>query len=235
MENNEENLTSQEPETTPVVEPTPQATEPVAEKNVEPAEPTSTEEPQKTSKEPNTRLVGIVAVVAVAAIAILLIIFAFFTRSPKSAVKDYIKYFNKANAKKVMALVDYEGTTAFDNISSYSILTGDYTYDFESFEDEYEDIIDQVKDMDKDEKEAYKEAKEDLVDDLQDILDAFKETGIKISVKKVTTEKVDDCKKLTKVTATIEVKLDGEKEEGEITFYTMKKGLKNYIVYSDFN
>lgn len=232
MENNEENLTSQEPETTPVVEQVAQPAEPVAEKKVEPTKAT---EPQNTGKEPNTRLIGIVAVLAVAIIAILLIVFAFFTRSPKSTVKDYIKYFNKGNAKKVMALIDLEGTSAFSKISSYSYAKGGYTYKFEDFEDEYDDIMDQVKDMDKDEKKAYKEAKDSLLDSLEDILDEFKDSDVKLSVKKVETEKIDDCKKLTKVTATLEAKIDGEKDEKDFTFYTMKKGLKNYIVYSDFN
>lgn len=231
MENNEENLNSQEPETVKPVEPTAQPAEPVAEKTTEP---TQTTENKNTGKEPNTRLIGMIAVAVVAILAVILVIFTFFTRSPKAAVKDYMKAFNNANAKKVMALMDYEGAAAFKKIAKYSYLNGSYTYKFEDFDDEYDKIMDQVKDMDKDQKEAYKEAKEEAVDKLQDTLDNFKESKAKISVKKVKTEKVDDCKKITKVIATLELKMDGEKDERDFTFYTMKKGLKNYVVYAEF-
>lgn len=236
MENNEENLNSQEPETTNSTEPTTEpketvvekATEPVAEKKTEPTQST-----EKTGKEPNTRLIGMIAVAVVAILAVILVIFTFFTRSPKAAVKDWVKAFNKGNAKKVMAVMDYEGAAAFTQIVTGSSYRG-YTYKFEDFDDKYDDIMDKVKDMDKDQKEAYKEAKEDAIDKLQDTLDDFKDSKAKISVKKVKTEKVDDCKKITKVTATLELKMDGEKDERDFTFYTMKKGLKNYVIYADF-
>lgn len=243
MENNEENLNSQEPETIKPAEPTAQPEEPISEPAVEKTEepvaekvtePTQSVESKNTGKEPNTRLIGIIAVAAVAILALILIIFTFFTRSPKSAVKDWVKAFNKGNAKKVMAVMDYEGMAAFGKISNYSFSKG-YTYDFEDFDDEYDDIMDQVKDMDKDQKEDYKELKEKATDQLQDTLDEFKESKAKISVKKVKTEKIDDCKKLTKVVATLELKMDGEKDERDFTFYTMKKGLKNYVVYAEFN
>ncbi len=239
MENNEENLNSQEPETTNSTEPTTEQKETVVEKATEPVaeaktEPTQSTETQKSGKEPNTRLIGMIAVAVVAILAVILVIFAFFTRSPKAAVKDYIKAFNKGNAKKVMALMDYEGAAAFGQIAKYSYTKG-YTFNFEDFDDKYDTIMDKVKDMDKEEKEAYKELKEQAVDTLQDTLDDFKESKVKISVKKVKTEKVDDCKNITKVIATLEAKLDGEKSEKDFTFYTMKKGLKNYVVYADFN
>lgn len=234
MENNEENLNSQEPETVKPTEPT---TEPVVEKAEEPVaekvtEPTQSVENKTTGKEPNTRLIGIVAVAAIAILAVILVIFTFFTRSPKAAVKDWVKAFNKGNAKKVMAVMDYEGAAAFGQIASYSYKG--YTYKFEDFDDKYDDIMDKVKDMDKDEKEAYEELKEAAVDKLQDTLDDFKDSKAKISVKKVKTEKVDDCKNITKVITTLELKLDGEKDERDFTFYTMKKGLKHYVVYADF-
>lgn len=214
MENNEENLGSQEPTT----------------------QPTQATENQQSNKPANTRLIGMVAVAVVAILAIIFIFFTFIARSPKAVVKDYIGAFSKGNAKKVMNLMDYEAVAAFTQLSkSYSTEKKAYVYKFEDFDEKYEDAIETVKDLDKDQKKAYEETKDDAVDALQKVLDPIKENKIKMSVKKVKTEKVDDSKKLTKVTATIEIKADGEKMEEDVVFYTVKKGLKNYVAFTDFN
>lgn len=190
-------------------------------------EPVTNSNPIKTV---NVKLIGIIA--AIVAI-ILVVICIFATRSAKNTVKDFVKGLEKADAKKIMSLIDFEGMTAFSSITNTSYKNGEYkyTYDFEDFEDEYDDIMDKIKDMDKDEKKEYKEYKEDLEDDLQDSLDDLKDEDITYKVKDIKVKKVSDCKKLSKVTCTIEVKSDDEKEELEdIEFYTMKKGLKHYIV-----
>lgn len=199
MENNEENLGSQEPVTG--------------------------SNPVKTT---NTKLIGIITVAVAVIAVILLVFFMFFTRSAASTVKSYVKAIEKANAKKVMALVDVQGTAAFDDITNRSY--SGTTYDFESFEDKYEEEMDNYKDMDKDEKKDYEDNLEDATEFLQDTLDEMKDSDIKFSVKDIDTEKVDDCKMLTKVTCTLVAKHDGEKVEQDVTFYTMKKGLKHYIV-----
>ena len=72
--------------------------------------------------------------------------------------------------------------------------------DFEDFEDNYEKIVEEIKDG-------------------------------KYEVDITKTKKESDCKKLTKVTCDITAEIDGHKLKLEdIEFYTMKKGLKNYIV-----
>ena len=202
MENNEENLGSQEP-----------------------ANPTNSTS-SNSVKTTNTKLIGIVVV---AILVILAIFFMFFTKSAKSVVKDYVKAIEKGNAKKVMATMDFEGTAAFTNIRSYSFSEG-YTYDFDKFDDAYDEILDQLKDMDKDQKKEYKEVKKEAIETMQEAFDENEDDKVKYSVKDIKTEKVDGSKKLTKVTCTIVTKKDGEKDEEEATFYTMKKGFKNYIV-----
>lgn len=192
----------------------------------------SQEEPKTNSnpvKTVNVKLIGIIAVIVA---IILVVFFMFFTRSAKATVKDYVKALEKCDAEKIMNLMDYEGTAALSKISSYSYSKGT-TYDFENFEDEYDDIMDTIKDFDKDEKKEYKESKEEAVESLQDTLDELKDEDIKYTVKNIKTKKVSDCKKITKVTCDIVMKADGEKEELEdVTFYTMKKGLKYYVISS---
>ena len=74
---------------------------------------------------------------------------------------------------------------------------------------------------------------EDFEDNYEKIVDEIKEG--KYSVKVTETEKVDDCKKLTKVTCDISAEIMGmEAELEDIEVYTMKKGFKNYIVGVDF-
>lgn len=194
MENNEENLGSQEP----VVETT------------------TNSSPVKAG---NTKLIGIIAV---AIVVILAIFFMFFTRSAKSTVKDYIKAFSKANAGKVIALMDFEGVTAFETTQR----------DLSKFDETYEEVLKEIKDLDKDQKEQYKEAKDTAKETMQATLDMFKEAKIKYSVSNIKTEKVDGSKKLTKVTCTIKAKAEDEEIERDVTFYTVKKGLKNYLVSS---
>ncbi len=197
MENNEENLGSQEPVSQP-----------------------SSNAPKSFNVKPVAIIVAVVAI-------LLVLFFMLFTRSPKDTVKAYVKAFDKADAGKVMSLMDYEGASAFSACTSYSGKT-----DFSKFQDNYDKIMDQVKDFDKDQKSEYKKLKKDAEESLQDSLDTFKDKKIKYSVKDIKTEKVDENKKLTKVTAKLTVKYDGEEQTKEVTFYTMKKGLKNYIVSS---
>lgn len=194
MENNEENLGSQEPV----------------------AETTTNTAPVKAG---NTKLIGIIVV---AIVVILLAFFMFFTRSAKSTVKDYIKAFNKSNAGKVVALMDFEGVSAFENTSK----------DLSKFDEAYEEMIKKVKELDKDQKKQYDEIKDTTKETIQASLDLLKEAKMKYSVSNIKTEKVDGSKKLTKVTCTIKVKYEGEEVERDVTFYTIKKGLKNYLVSS---
>lgn len=194
MENNEENLGSQEPV----------------------AEATTNSTPVKSG---NTKLIGIIAV---AIVVILLAFFMFFTRSAKSTVKDYIKAFNKSNAGKVVALMDFEGVSAFESNSK----------DLSKFDESYEEMIKKVKELDKDQKKQYDEIKDTTKETLQASLDLLKEAKMKYSVSNIKTEKVDGSKKLTKVTCTIKVKYNDEEVERDVTFYTVKKGLKNYLVSS---
>lgn len=194
MENNEENLGSQEPV----------------------AEATTNSTPVKSG---NTKLIGIVAV---AIVVILLAFFMFFTRSAKSTVKDYIKAFNKSNAGKVVALMDFEGVSAFESNSK----------DLSKFDESYEEMIKKVKELDKDQKKQYDEIKDTTKETIQASLDLLKEAKMKYSVSNIKTEKVDGSKKLTKVTCTIKVKYNDEEIERDVTFYTVKKGLKNYLVSS---
>ncbi len=194
MENNEENLGSQEPV----------------------AEATTNSTPVKAG---NTKLIGIIAV---AIVIILAAFFMFFTRSAKSTVKDYIKAFNSSNGGKVVALMDFEGVSAFESTSK----------DLSKFDETYEEMIKKVKELDKDEKKQYEEIKDTTKETIQAGLDIIKEAKIKYSVSNIKTEKVDGSKKLTKVTCTIKAKNGDEELERDATFYTVKKGLKNYLVSS---
>lgn len=192
MENNEENLGSQEPV----------------------AETTTNTTPVKAG---NTKLIGIIAV---AIVIILAVFFMCFTRSAKSTVKDYIKAFNKTNAGKVVALMDFEGVSAFETTQR----------DLSKFDETYEEMLKKVKDLDKDQKNQYNEAKDEAKEAIQSGLDLLKDA--KFTVSNIKTEKVEGSKKLTKVTCTLKAKYEDEEMERDVTFYTVKKGLKNYLVSS---
>lgn len=166
--------------------------------------------------------IPVVAILAVIAIVVA-ILFGVFTKSPKSVVKDFVKALEKGDAKKIMATIDVEGAAAYAQCGK----------DLEDFDEKYEDIMEQIKDMDDDEKKAYDKVKERMEDSFEDVADSMKDEDVKLKVKSVKVEKIDGSKKLQKVKAKIEMKADGEKDTQTITFYTMKKGAKNYIVYSE--
>lgn len=88
MENNEENLGSQEPTTS-----------------------TNTNPVKKT----NTKLIGIIAI---AVVVILAIVFMFLSRGAKATVKDYVKAMEKGDSSKVINLMDMIGVTAFESTKS---------------------------------------------------------------------------------------------------------------------
>lgn len=191
MENNEENLSSQEPKT-----------------NSAPV------------KSANIKVIGIIA----AAIVVVLVLFlAFFVRSPKSTVKDYIKSIEKCDAGKMIELMDIEAVEAYNRTQD----------DLSKFDASYKEITDELKKASKEEKKEYEDAKEKAKDNFQVMLDLMKDAKIKYTIKNIKTEKVEGSKKLTKVICDIKITQDGKDTDLEkIEFYTVKKGLKNYIVVS---
>lgn len=212
MENNEENLGSQEP--------------------------VSSESSTTTTSSSSTKTTNYkkIAIIAVAVIAIIALFCAIFTRSPKDTVKSYIKSYFGAKAKTLYNLIDEDGMAAFNQLSGkWDSESEEYVYDFSNFEDLLKDVQDANKELSKDEKQEKKDLKEQAIDKLQTRLEKLKDKGYKYSIKSVKTYSVKDCKKLTKVVVSLEVKdEDGEKDTDSYTFYTMKKGLKNYIVSSAF-
>lgn len=147
----------------------------------------------------------LIAIIAVLAI-IIVILLVFIGRSPKATVKDVAKAVGKVDPIGLVDLVDPVGVVAF--VSCYDYSDGDF--DFDDFEEKYEALEKNYKKVEKEIKKA------------------------KFSVNVTNTKKVSDCKKLTKVTCSVKVKYAGEEVELKgIEVYTMKKGLKNYIVGVD--
>ncbi|MDR0978564.1 MAG: hypothetical protein LBL91_01245 [Lachnospiraceae bacterium] len=160
----------------------------------------------------------VLVIVAIVALVALIVGFNIFTRSPKDAVKDYIKAFSKADSKKMEQVIDFVGQKAFNDCYNKS----NYDYDLEDFNDNYKDIT-----KDSDEVEEINESAETFLENFEK-LDT---DDLEIEIKEfISVSKVKNSNKLTKVKVKVSVKKDGEKETGNITFYTMKKGLNNYIV-----
>lgn len=193
MENNEENVSSQEP----AIE-------------------------EKGSTPVKTANIKLISLFPICIVIILILFFMFFTRSAKSTVKDYIKAFNKASSDKVMSLMDFEGAQVFSETRNK----------LENFDSTYNDTMKSLKELDKDQKKDYEKVKDGTKDTIQASLDILKNAKVKYSVSNIKTEKVSESKKLTKVTCTIKITHEDEEMEREVTFYTMKKGLKQYIVSS---
>lgn len=119
MENNEENLGSQEPTTSTNTNPV---------------------------KKVNTTLIGIIAI---AVVVILAIVLMFLSRGAKATVKDYVKAMQKGDSNKVINLMDMIGATAFESTKSdlskfdetYTEMKKDKEMKekFEEFKKEYKD------------------------------------------------------------------------------------------------
>ncbi len=85
MENNEENLGSQEPTTSTNTNPV---------------------------KKVNTKLIGIIAI---AVVIILAVVLMFMTRGAKATVKDFAKAMEKGDSNKIINLMDMTGMAAFES------------------------------------------------------------------------------------------------------------------------
>lgn len=73
---------------------------------------------------------------------------------------------------------------------------------------------------------------EDFEDNYEKIVDAIKDGDYKIDI--TSAKKDSDNKKITKVTCDITAEIEGSKVKlKDIEIYTMKKGLKNYIIGID--
>lgn len=171
------------------------------------------EEPEKTNivdettfKATRNGLIGVIVVLAVILLIVILIFGIFVRRSAKTTVKDVAKVVDKVDILGAVDLVDPIGIAAFVSCYDYR----DDKIDFEDFEENYEKI-----------EKSYKKVKNEI------------KKG-KYSIEVTDTEKEDDCKKITKVTCNIKIKYkDNEIKLKNMKIYTMKKGLKNYIVGID--
>jgi len=187
------------------------------------------------------KIVGIVAAVVV----LILIVLAFLSRSPKAAVKQFISGMDSKNAKKIMSVIDFEGSSAYSKARSKSssksssslslldISSKSSEVDMSEFDEIYKDLLKEYKDMNRDEKKEYKEDLKEVKESLQDALDELKDEKVKVKVKVTKVSKVKGSKLLKKVTADVTTKQDGDQTTSTMTFYTVKKGLKNYVVYAD--
>lgn len=213
MENNEENL----------------------EKNVSEEKTTSTSASGIMAKiMDNKKTIGIIAII----IVVIGILGMIFTRSAKSAAKDYVKAFFDAKASKLDSLYDMNGSNAFDKLTrTYNSTTKEYEYNFEKFDEYYKEVEKAYKELDKDKKKEIEDNRKDSIKETQKYLEEmkkyYKDNKIKWSIKEVKSYNIKDAKKLTKVKVTVELKKDGEKDEQTFTIYTMKKGLKNYVVHTE--
>lgn len=161
-------------------------------------------------------------------IALVAIFFIFFTRSPKSAVKDYIRAINNYDAGAVINLSDLEAENAFAN--SYSKSDGSVT----NFTENYQKNINTVNGLNGEAKEKYEKIKESYKSSLQSSLNSSKNIELKYSLKNIKAEKVEGNDNLTKVTAELVAKSKDDTKTSIATFYTLKKGLKNYVIYSEW-
>lgn len=157
-------------------------------------------------------IVGVILLVA--------IIFMAISRSPKATVKDFFSSLEKGNSKKFLSTVDIVGMQSFAECGEKKLGKFDETYK------------ENLKDTDKEDIEEYKEY---IDESFESMNDEMENEDISFKIKEIKTSKVDDSKKLTEVKAKVEFKADGEKHTETITFYTIKKGLKSYIVSMDGN
>ena len=189
--------------------------------NVEVVEKVETNEKTEGNKETKkfelTKNVKLIGIIAGAVIIAIIAFISIFTRSEKATVKQYLKAIEKANGTKYVSLIDWDGRQAYNSTSS----------NLKKFDDKYADVISNNKDK----KEEVKEGKEKLKTTLEELInnrDGDKKP--KFKVKDVETTTVGGSKKLTKVNVKVTVEKGGQQNTDDYTFYTIKKGLKSYIV-----
>lgn len=203
MENNEENLGSQEPT----------------------QETTSQENTSTTNPGKNLNIKAIAIGVVIVAVALFLF-FTIFTRGAKDTVKDFIKAIDKGDEKKIGKLIDMEGNSILLKVSK-----SNGEYDFEKFEEYYDELKDAKKDLEKDEKKEYDDSMEESTEKVASNIVKTFDSDYKYKVKEIKTKSVKDAKGVTKVTVKVQVENDdGDKETSTLTFYTLRKGLKDYII-----
>lgn len=163
------------------------------------------------------KVIGIITVLALVVIGAIIVICMCFGGNAEKTVEQYITAINKGNVKKALELSDYEGALAF------MMLAGEQEVDYENlddidlndFEDKYKEVLEN--------KDEY----EEVIEEMEEYTDELAEEELDMKIKIKSSKKCKDCKKLTKVVA--DVTYDGETEK--ITFYTMKKGTKEYVIF----
>lgn len=161
---------------------------------------------ENTFKATKNGLIGVIVVLAIILLIVVIVFGIFVGRSAKSTVKDVAKVAKKADIVGAVDLVDPIGIVAFVSCYDYE----DNKIDFENFEDNYEKI-----------EKSYKKIKDEI------------KKG-KYTIEVTDTEKVEDAKKITKVTCNIKIKYEkNEIKLKNIKVYTRKDGLKNYIIGID--
>lgn len=180
------------------------------------------EETKETSKITDkilelTKNVKAMAIAAVAVVVVVILGIALSSRGEKATVKQYLKAIEKANGDKYIATIDWDGRTAY--LQTINDLT--------KFDDKYSDAIDNNKSRKDEIKEGKEKEKKKMVEQME------KRDGDKkpsFTIKSVETTTVGGSKKLTKVKAKVTITKGGQKNTNDYVFYTVKKGLKTYIV-----
>lgn len=172
-----------------------------------------------------SRKIGIIAISIVIIIIAVILFLIFGTRSAKATVEQFIEALVDGDGKKAISLMDQPAATAITNLM-LDQMGDDYenfefdSIDFENFDSYYKEAKAEMDDMSKEEREEFTEKS----------IENFESIGFEnIEITKIKAEKYKNFKKLTEVEVTLE--FEGEKQK--ITFYTMKKGTKEYIVATD--
>ena len=161
---------------------------------------------ESTFKATKNGLIGVIVVLSAILLVVIIVFGIFVGRSAKSTVKDVAKVANKADILGAVDLIDPIGIAAFASCYDYR----NDEIDFENFEDNYEKV-----------EKSYNKIKKEI------------KKG-KYTIEVTDTDKVEDAKKITKVTCNIKIKYkENEIKLKNIKIYTRKKGLKNYIIGID--
>lgn len=171
----------------------------------------------ETIKSKKNLIIAIICVI----VAVLVIRGIFFNAKghSKSVIKDFCKAYNKQNVKKLFKTMDPAGIYTFMDLDED---------DYKDFWKEYKDY--KKSDEWKDQEEEWNEMVDKAVEEAKDNDDDDDDYKMKVG-------KVEKFKKVGSHLYEIEVNLiveeDGDKDDQDVTFYIMKKGLSYKIVGGD--
>lgn len=160
-----------------------------------------------------------IIIIAIFIALITLCIFIMHKPSPKSTVKSFINSMKNNNYDKILTCIDFDGLIAFNTLNGNI--------------NNFNTALEHLNNLSDSEKEINTETISYTKRYIKAVLDEISQRNITLNINNIEVFPVENNNNLNKVVAKLSIKQNNNIKDETITFFTIKKGDKYYIIDFD--